>query len=184
MSTDKDKKPRFFKNSSGEIVPVFSCSNCVWGVVSPDDTEKWYCSLYDNFTTVLDAEQGFPEFCELSTEDDLILTKEPSKNFVMSQVCNLLNESLKIDPLAVDNIITNKVICNKAMADHPTIQVSKTIGERYTVSILGILNGLSDGSHYLIAHYDDNSGALTGFDVVEHTMLDTTEGKTKEKLDS
>jgi hypothetical protein len=199
MDTDKDKKTRFFKNSSGEIIPVFSCSNCVWGVVSPDDIEKWYCSLYDNFTTVLNAERGFPDFCELPTEDNLILTKEtsketstePSKNFVLSQVCNLLNEALKIDPLAVDNIITNSVICNKAMADHPTIQVSKTFGERYTVSVLGILNGLSDGSQYLIAYYDDNSGSLTGFAVVDSNVIDTTVidtqksvCKIEEKMDS
>lgn len=186
MSTEKGKKTRFFKNASGAIVPVVNCINCIWGVLLPDDSEKWFCSLYEKATTTEEAKQGFPDFCELPTEDDLVITKEPGKGFALSRVCELLNEALALDALAVDNIITNHVVCNKALADHPTIQVRKTFGERYTTSILGILNGLSDGTQYLVAQYDPNSGVLTGFDVVGHETIDTLESvsKIEEKLDS
>jgi hypothetical protein len=92
---------------------------------------------------------------------------------------NLLNEALKIDPLAVDNIITNRVICNKAMTDHPTIQVSKTFGERYTISVLGILNGLSDGNQYLVAKYDNDLGDLIGFEVAERIAINEKEKRVR-----
>lgn len=142
--------------------------------------------VYEKSTTTEEAKQGFPDFCKLPTEDDLVITKEPVKGFALRRVCELLNEALTLDALAVDNIITNHVVCNKALADHPTIQVRKTFGERYTTSILGILNGLSDGTQYLIAQYDPNSGVLTGFDVVGHETIDTLESvsKIEEKLDS
>lgn len=171
MSTESTKT-RFFKNASGAVIPVATCLNCIWGVKTSDDTDNWHCSMYDKSITITKAEKGFPEFCELPTEDDIILTKDINKSFVLHRVCAILNEALQLDQLAMDNLITHNVVCNKGLADHPTIQVQKTFGDRYTTSMLGILNGLSDGTQYLVAQYDPNSGALTGFSVVDPETID------------
>lgn len=64
-------------------------------------------------------------------------------------VVRLLNEAVKVDRQAVQDLIECRVPCNKGLADHPTIQVSAfdeqtgepTPGE-YKVGLLGILNGL------------------------------------------
>lgn len=54
-----------------------------------------------------------------------------------------LNELLALDPVAISNLVGNRVTCNEALAHHPSVQVRGEYGERgvYTVGLLGILNG-------------------------------------------
>lgn len=56
-------------------------------------------------------------------------------------VVDLLNEIAKTDKEALKALINLRVPCNKALADHPTIQTVNKDGQ-YVVGILGILNGL------------------------------------------
>lgn len=70
------------------------------------------------------------------------------------RIIKLMNEALKLDPVAVTSLIFNRVPCNGALANHPTIQVDPV---RMQVGFLGFLNGLCgawgpegvDGKGYL-----------------------------------
>lgn len=82
----------------------------------------------------------------------------------------VLNSALIADTKAVRNLVEHRVPCNKALADHPTIQavverVSTTSGaatlvDKYTVGMLGILNGLIgvdvNAQGYVQAIFDGN----------------------------
>lgn len=50
------------------------------------------------------------------------------------------NQLLAIDRPAIAAMFANRVPCNKAMADHPTVQVTAQHGG-YHVGLIGILNG-------------------------------------------
>ena len=53
----------------------------------------------------------------------------------------LLNEMLAADVGATAALIANRVPCNKALADHPTIQVHRQHDVTF-VGLLGVINGL------------------------------------------
>jgi len=60
----------------------------------------------------------------------------------IQQVIDLMNEALNLDREAITNLVRTRVVCNKALTEHPTIQVGgedPNIGE---VGLLGIINGL------------------------------------------
>jgi len=66
------------------------------------------------------------------------------KDYVTSQeVCDLLNELLKIDYTCVHNLISHRERCNKKFAEHPTVQVKQYKTDKFpVVGIIGIINGL------------------------------------------
>jgi hypothetical protein len=86
------------------------------------------------------------------------------------EVVRLLNDCLALDRDAVQLLIDNRVPCNGALLDHPTVQC----GQSGTVGMLGILNGLCgtipSGKHegwgYIAATYDDD-GKLISFGLLE-----------------
>lgn len=51
-----------------------------------------------------------------------------------------LNELLEYDRNAVGCLIANRVPCNEALGEHPTVQTGKQHGG-YHVGLLGLLNG-------------------------------------------
>jgi hypothetical protein len=57
-------------------------------------------------------------------------------------VCDLMNELLKLDYACASGLINYHQPCNKTVADHPTIQVRQYGDEEPSVGILGILNGM------------------------------------------
>jgi hypothetical protein len=58
-------------------------------------------------------------------------------------VCDLLNELLEKDYDCIHELISYRVKCNQAVADHPTVQVQCFKPEsKPKVGLLGILNGL------------------------------------------
>jgi hypothetical protein len=61
----------------------------------------------------------------------------------VQEVCDLLNEMLKMDYSCTHALINNRVQCNQALADHPTVQVRQYEKNHLPkVGLLGILNGL------------------------------------------
>lgn len=69
----------------------------------------------------------------------------PKRNEVtVEQVVELLNAALKLDDVAVTNLLQTRVACNKALANHQTIQVSLQphSEKEFEIGILGFLNGL------------------------------------------
>lgn len=52
-----------------------------------------------------------------------------------------LNELIELDRPAMAALIANRVPCNRALANHPTVQVGQRHGG-FSVGMLGVLNGL------------------------------------------
>jgi len=60
------------------------------------------------------------------------------QTITIDEVITLLNELIALDKSAVAALLANRVPCNKALADHPTVQV----GLQNDVGMLGVINGL------------------------------------------
>lgn len=89
--------------------------------------------------------------------------------FLAAIVVEVMNEALAADPDAIEQLINHRVVCNEALANHPTIQCLKD-GDQYRVGLLGILNALctpwwteENREGLVAAVFDDKTGKLTGF---------------------
>jgi hypothetical protein len=88
----------------------------------------------------------------------------------ISFAISVLNSALKADPAAINYLVNARVMCNKELAEHPTIQVGKDSrykGEVHWVGLLGIINGLfgidDEGWGFIEGYIDDETGLVTGF---------------------
>jgi len=78
-----------------------------------------------------------------------------------------LNKILDYDKNAISNLLSTRVLCNQAIADHPTVQVLFT-GSVTKVGVLGLINGLvgviPEGKYknwgYITAEVDDDDNIL------------------------
>lgn len=83
------------------------------------------------------------------------------------EVCDLLNELLKLDYDCVRKLLSYREVCNELVANHPTVQVQQHSGDEFpTVGIVGILNGLfgttEEGMGALCYEIEDD-GTILGF---------------------
>ena|ERR1035437_6340051 len=91
-----------------------------------------------------------------------------------------LNSAYDDDPSALHALICNRVPCNEKLANHPTVQVSvneATLTPTFTVSVLGLLNGILRPSiGRIISPMLDDSGRLLGFTEYKnsHETVDKT----------
>lgn len=74
---------------------------------------------------------------------------------------DFLNEMLDLDRGAIDHLISQRVACNRDMANHKTVQVVEVIeDEMYMVGFLGLLNGLFGANDrnigYICAVFDQD----------------------------
>lgn len=88
----------------------------------------------------------------------------------IAEVVSLLNELAVLDPDAMHALVENRVVCNDALADHPTVQVASRgewNGAGYEFGILGVLNGLfgSDEAGWgaIAAVFGNEDRRLVGF---------------------
>ena len=94
-------------------------------------------------------------------------------------VVDLLNEFLKLDPQAAEELMFYRAVCNKAVEEHPTIQVRVTdesdvyfaVGADHIARIgfIGLLNGMFgvDGDdNGAIGMIIDEGEILTGFGLI------------------
>lgn len=90
-----------------------------------------------------------------------IKTEQDLADYIIAQ----LNEISQTDPTAMEWLINNRITCNEALADHPTVQVHAHDGKPPMVGMLGIINGIvgaiGEGEHmagfgYIAAVYDDD----------------------------
>jgi hypothetical protein len=94
---------------------------------------------------------------------------EPEKIALAQSLIEFMNELVKIDKNAIHALIETRVICNKELVGHPTVQVSlPENSEIASVGLLGILNGFvgvdNEQWGYMTSIYDDD-GRLIGFDL-------------------
>jgi len=100
-------------------------------------------------------------------------------NTTIDHAIKVLNEILMLDKKAIESLISNRVECNEALADHPTVQVgaimnktsscgkSEYMGSEitgYNVGLLGIINGLfgvdENKCGYIAARYNDDGNLI------------------------
>lgn len=95
----------------------------------------------------------------MSNQDiDLVLAK---------RIVNFMNELLQLDRNAIVNLINTRMVCNKELAEHPTVQVTGQGDD--VVGILGVLNGLCgiyDNGFGAIAVVTDNIKGIQKFSVI------------------
>lgn len=88
------------------------------------------------------------------------------RSITAQDVCDFLNEILELDPECAKALVTKRVKCNKAIADHPTIQVQQS-SSLYPakVGLIGVLNGIfgvrADGLGPIC--YEFNKNKIVGF---------------------
>lgn len=87
-----------------------------------------------------------------------------------AEAVNFLNTLLELDRTAVTQLVFQRVSCNRALADHETVQVSQAGPEFFKVGLLGILNGLfgvSEAGYGRIAAHLGEGGVIEEFALVE-----------------
>lgn len=99
---------------------------------------------------------------------------------ILDVFLKVLNEAYVADPAAIHALVCNRVPCNLALADHPTIQVEANVvatGETYSVGMLGIVNGLCEvitGQRVAVMYSDpDDTGRckVLGFTQYKATQI-------------
>lgn len=63
------------------------------------------------------------------------------------KVVALLNQAFRLDPEAIAGLVKISINCNQKLADHDTI-ICQVVGpdeDLYSLSVLGLLNGLAKG---------------------------------------
>lgn len=84
----------------------------------------------------------------------------------VTDVCDLLNEMLNLDYDCTHELISQRMRCNDAIANHPTVQVQQYKDDEFPkVGLLGIFNGLfgirEDGMGAICMEVDN--GKILGF---------------------
>ena len=75
------------------------------------------------------------------------------ESITAQDACDLINEFIKLDPEAAQNLFNYRVPCNEAIQDHPSIKVSF----ENTVGVLGLINGmLSEDYGPICIEYEDD----------------------------
>ena len=86
------------------------------------------------------------------------------------QIVDLLNELLETDIQAIRHLFGNRVACNQAMADHPSVTVDGPgPNGPFTLGVLGLLEGIAGIDGKLIASVtsDEHYGAIVGFKLID-----------------
>lgn len=83
------------------------------------------------------------------------------QSLTLDETIEFLNELIKIDRAAIENLLLHKVECNIDLMEHESVQVRKTDFDHMgLVGFLGILNGMF-GIHGPEAGDKDGWGAIT-----------------------
>lgn len=84
----------------------------------------------------------------------------------IDDVILVLNDLLAADPDAAHALVEQRVKCSEKLANHPTIQVHCLDGQKPTVGLLGVINGIfgvdQDGWGPIVAVFEDD-GRLVRF---------------------
>jgi hypothetical protein len=88
---------------------------------------------------------------------------------IITQAVNVLNEALESDPIAMNQLINLRVMCNENLARHPSIQVGKDNRYQHVwwVGLFGIINGIfgvdDEGWGFIEAEINDADGMVVRF---------------------
>lgn len=70
------------------------------------------------------------------------------------KIVDLLNEMLSNDHDTVMALVNYKASVHNEnyFINHPSLQIKYSEGEGYLIGLMGLLNGLFDHEHYIVAH--------------------------------
>lgn len=81
-------------------------------------------------------------------------------------VVEALNVALENDPVAIQRLFKNRVVCNTDLADHRSVQVLELPCGRYTIGVIGFINMvLVELGYPKVCSLHNEEGELTGFDL-------------------
>ena len=80
---------------------------------------------------------------------------QQSDPIYLDEIAEFLNELLALDPQVILALVNIRVSCNKAINDHPHVQVYGLDDGGACVGLIGILNGLIGKRGRLGFVYDD-----------------------------
>ena len=87
------------------------------------------------------------------------------ENVSIDEAIDLLNDMLRIDPMATNVLFCAAAPVNQALRDHPTIQVGGEPGYFPVVRLMGVINGIfgvdENVCGAIAAEYDN--GRIIGF---------------------
>jgi hypothetical protein len=91
------------------------------------------------------------------------MEEEATNTISIDEAIEILNGLIELARSAMMALISTRVPCNEALANHPTVQVHAR-GGYYSVGFLGILNGMfgvdEDGWGLIMATIDDEVGLI------------------------
>ena len=86
------------------------------------------------------------------------------------QALKTLNEALKADPVAINELFKHRAQCNEELANHPTIQVRDyPDGEPTSIGMLGLINGIFGIAHdygFIQAEVDTETRQIVRFSLM------------------
>jgi hypothetical protein len=91
---------------------------------------------------------------------DLNLAITVDRHLTADLIAALLNEMLVVDPAATHALLANRVPCNYALSEHPTVQVGMAVygyTRSWNVGLLGVLNGLAGCDRRVVAVFDEHT---------------------------
>lgn len=97
------------------------------------------------------------------------------------EVVDFLNDLLMTDHSAISSLFSLRISCNKALANHSTVQVGVLSKDYFIVGMIGILNGFfgidEHGWGHISVDYED--GLISRFRLLteEDTAKYTTKGR-------
>lgn len=135
-----------------EWISVRSEDTCEWLLTSAENVDRDPTLMFDTDGKLMTIVKRF----EAATYDQAKVVHEKlmadvreelSMNIRTEQdladhIINQLNEIARTDPTAMEWLIANRITCNEALANHPTVQVLAPPGEKPKVGMLGIINGI------------------------------------------
>ena len=84
----------------------------------------------------------------------------------VEQAVEVLNRAHKSDPVAMHNLVNNRVLCSEKLAEDPTVQVGSLNNGFHEVGMMGIINGifgLDENKIGFIAAECSTDGVVLGF---------------------
>ena len=83
----------------------------------------------------------------------------------IKEMVDFLNELLEYDSYAISALFSTRIMCNRYLADHESVQVRQLGEDAFQVGMIGIINGLfgidQNGWGHIAADYDN--GKITKF---------------------
>jgi hypothetical protein len=74
----------------------------------------------------------------------------------IKEMVDFLNELLEYDSYAISALFSTRIMCNRHLAGHESVQVGQLGKDAFQVGMVGVLNGLFGSDEYGWGHFGVN----------------------------